>query len=395
MSQRRRNTAHHSGTETTQQGQLDSYFSGTRGKAPEKSKMAPVNKTGKQHAPAQKQTTPAVLSPQPSPGSVSDSVPPTSPGSTVSRAGGSDIADLIEEGDIKKHIWSLPTREDLERFTARVEKAFTEDIAQLKEDTTHLGNRVETIEQRLDEALPTMSALQLRCAAQDQKLDLLLSQLDNFENRSRRANIRIRGMPEATAPRDIIPSLQGIFREILDLPDTEPIEIDRAHRALRPPSQDADNPRDIICKLHKYTLKERIMQKMRNRPYFDFDGAHLCFFQDISRRTLMQRRALKPVLLALQEAGLTYRWGFPFYLQAFKDGRSATLRTRDDLPHFLSALGLGKVDFPDWRGDHAMMNFPNIELPQPWTQMPQRRGRRRSRHQQESDASPGPSALRD
>lgn len=238
-----------------------------------------------------------------------------------------------------------------------------------------------------------MSALQMRCAAQDQKLDSLLSQLDNFENRSRRANIRTRGMPEATAPKDIIPSLQGIFREILELPDTAPIEIDRAHRALKPPSQDVDNPRDIICKLHKYTIKERIMQKMRYSPFFDFDGAHLCFFQDISKRTLMQRQALKPVLVALQEAGLTYLWGFPFYLQATKDGHSTTLRTRDDLPHFLSALGLDKVDFPDWHGDPEMANFPAIRLPQPWTQMPQRR--RRSHHHQDVDASPGPSLPRD
>lgn len=137
------------------------------------------------------------------------------------------------------------------------------------------------------------------------------------------------------------------FREILRLPEPA-VEIDRAH------SQDTDNPRDIICKLHKYTLKkERIMQKMLNKPFFYSDGAYLFFYQDISRGTLMQRRALKPVLVALQEAGLPYRWGFPFYLQATKDGRPVPLRTKDDFPHFLSALGLGTIDFPDWCGDAA------------------------------------------
>lgn len=119
------------------------------------------------------------------------------------------------------------------------------------------------------------------------KLDTLLSQLDDFDNCSRRVNSRIRGLPEATVPKDIIPSRTGIFREILVLADTVPIEIDWAHQALRPSSQDADNPRDIICKL--YTLKERIMQKMRNKQFFYFDGAHLIFYQDISRRILMRR----------------------------------------------------------------------------------------------------------
>lgn len=146
-------------------------------------------------------------------------------------------------------------------------------------------------------------------------METLLSQNDDFENRSRRANICICGLPEATVPKDIIPSLVGVFREILELPDTVPIEIDQAHRALRPTSQDVDNPRDNICKLHKYSLKERIKQKMRKRPFFYFDGAHLFFNQDISRCTLMQHRALKLLLAALQEVGLLYRWGFPFYLQ--------------------------------------------------------------------------------
>lgn len=100
-------------------------------------------------------------------------------------------------------------------------------------------------------------------------------------------------------------------REILGLPDTAPIEIDQAQRALKPPSQDPEAPRHIICKLHMYTLKDRIMQKMRNKPYFDFDGAETFFYQNLSRRTLMQHRALCPLLMAIQDAGLTYRWGVP------------------------------------------------------------------------------------
>lgn len=41
----------------------------------------------------------------------------------------------------------------------------------------------------------------------------------------------------------------------------------------------------------------------------------------------MQRKALHPLLEALREVGITYRWGFPFNLQAGQDGKSATLRT--------------------------------------------------------------------
>lgn len=85
-------------------------------------------------------------SPIPLPRSVSDSAPPASPGSVSSLEHGPDPTDFLGDGDLKRHIWSLPTSEDLERFTARIEKAFTQDFAQLKADTTHLGGRMETLE---------------------------------------------------------------------------------------------------------------------------------------------------------------------------------------------------------------------------------------------------------
>lgn len=71
--------------------------------------------------------------------------------------------------------------------------------------------------------------LQDRCNTQDQKIETLLCQLDDFKNHSRRANIRIRSLPEATAPKDIVPTLEDVFREILGLPAIAPIEINRVH----------------------------------------------------------------------------------------------------------------------------------------------------------------------
>lgn len=67
-----------------------------------------------------------------------------------------------------------------------MEKAFKEDIAQLKSDTPSLEARMETLEHRFADALPTISMLQTRCNAQDQKVKTLLCQLDDFENRIRR-----------------------------------------------------------------------------------------------------------------------------------------------------------------------------------------------------------------
>lgn len=126
------------------QSSLANFFPETRQTGKVSFKMAPGQKASQHHT----ETLPKmVASLIPSPRSVSDSAPPASPGSVSSQDHSSDLVDLMGDGDLKRHIGSLPTREDLERFTARVEKAFTQDIAQLKADTAHLRDRVETLEQ--------------------------------------------------------------------------------------------------------------------------------------------------------------------------------------------------------------------------------------------------------
>lgn len=167
------------------------------------------------------------------------------------------MGGALVEGDLRSHILALPTWADLEGFMTRMEKAFRKDIEDLQADTAHIGGRVEALEVSVEDITPTLQALETRCTMQDQRIDSLLYQLDDVENWSRRVNIRIRGLPEATGPRDIIPTLQGVFTQILGKEAPDNIEIDRAHRALRPPSDDPDKPRDIICKLHKYTLKDQ------------------------------------------------------------------------------------------------------------------------------------------
>lgn len=87
------------------------------------------------------------------------------------------------------------------------------------------------------------------------------------------------------------------------------------------------------------------MKKTHGKPFYDFDAVQ------------------GSLLAVIQEAGLPYRWGFPFFLKVTKDGKQVTLCTKDDLPHFLSSLGKDPVDFPDWRGPS---DASVIKLPQPW-----------------------------
>lgn len=73
------------------------------------------------------------------------------------------------------------------------------DIEALQADTAHLGGRVEALEAQWDETTPTLQALTEQCKMQHHKLNSMLDKMDDLENRSRRFNIRIRGLPESMA----------------------------------------------------------------------------------------------------------------------------------------------------------------------------------------------------
>ncbi|OCT95484.1 hypothetical protein XELAEV_18013169mg [Xenopus laevis] len=79
-----------------------------------------------------------------------------------------------------------------------------------------------------------------------------------------------------------------------------------------------------------------------------FESLQLKFFQDLSRNTLRQRRALKPILDLLKERSIKYRWGFPFALIVIKQGKSILIKSHKDIPYFLKALSLPPVAIENW-----------------------------------------------
>ncbi|XP_059846851.1 uncharacterized protein LOC132405886 [Hypanus sabinus] len=76
----------------------------------------------------------------------------------------------------------------------------------------------------------------------------LVGKIDKLENFSRRNNIKIVGLKEGTEGEDPINFFQKWIPEKLEMGEETSIEIERVHRALRPRSQDDQNPRSILIR---------------------------------------------------------------------------------------------------------------------------------------------------
>ncbi|CAH2224837.1 Hypothetical predicted protein [Pelobates cultripes] len=195
------------------------------------------------------------------------------------------LRDMLHQAtnDIKAHVAA-----EMERH-----------VAGLKEEVVGLTARTDQVENRIASIYATSTSHTQDIAYLYGHMAALEDGLEDLNNRSRRNNIRIRGLPETVTMEQLVPTLHNIFKTLA--PDLTPqeMELDRAHRALRPQNLGASTPRDVITRLHFFTTKEKLLTIARDKPP-RYKETRLTFFQDLAPSTLKKRRDLKPLTLALQ-----------------------------------------------------------------------------------------------
>ncbi|CAH2300334.1 Hypothetical predicted protein [Pelobates cultripes] len=133
-------------------------------------------------------------------------------------------------------------------------------------------------------------------------------QMEDLDKHGRRCNIRVRGVPELEGEKDMERLLTRLFCSILQEDTLNTMELIRAQ--LLPRLENAA-PRDLICCLGSYKLKDNIMRKACSRQTCEFQGAQVALINNLSSLTLEAKWALQPVTIVLQERRIPYRWGFP------------------------------------------------------------------------------------
>ncbi|KAE8602226.1 hypothetical protein XENTR_v10013917 [Xenopus tropicalis] len=147
--------------------------------------------------------------------------------------------------------------------------------------------------------------------------------LEDQENRSRRDNIHIRGLPETykNLDRDI-PALLSLLAPHLS---SDRLELDRVHWSLGKPAI-TNQPRDIIAKFQYFQTKETIMKAARETDPLQFEGHPIQIFVDLAPQTIQRRRTFKPALTILQSHNIKYRWSFPLRLNFTYSGKQYLLQ---------------------------------------------------------------------
>lgn len=284
-----------------------------------------------------------------------------------------DLLPLEALKQIQHSLATLPTRQELDGWAQRIESSLKREVEDLRAQVTHTDNRVTTIASEQATQESRITALESIVSHHRSQLLQVRLRSEDIENRSRRNNIRIRGLPEATAPGDLAVTITSIFNSYLDRAPSTEIELDRVHRVSPGVTPASGRPRDVLCRVHYYKVKDLILRKAWHRGPIDFDGASIQLLPDLSRATLGMRRAVRPLLAAIRESGATYTWGFPFHVQVKKENRQFILKSPDQLPELFLFLGSDPIPVPNWLDALLEDSAPQISNP-----LPQRRRRSRS-----------------
>ncbi len=230
--------------------------------------------------------------------------------STISRE---DLDDAIANG-IKLALKEQQSTLDLVvASTVRdvVDSVLTPALRELRVDIQATNNSVKELRAEL-EAIAT-AAKQIRdrvdsvqaAAREDRRtvtdlrnqLERLTEKMTDMEDRSRRNNVRLVGLPEGAEGSDVAGFLRvNLSKWIPSLKDRN-IEIDRAHRVYDG-RKNSDRPRTLIFRVLRWNDRSEILKGARQAYPVKCtqDNVTLLFFPDFSPATAARRQSFIPVL---------------------------------------------------------------------------------------------------
>ena len=126
-------------------------------------------------------------------------------------------------------------------------------LQEVSDSLTDVDARVVTLESQYSDLVQDNAKMKLK--------------LEDLENRSRRNNIRVIGIPECEEGPCPTAFMEAFLLEVFGGDSfTNPPVVDRAHRSLAAPPKPNQPPRPMIARLHHFQTRERIIRLSREKP---------------------------------------------------------------------------------------------------------------------------------
>lgn len=178
----------------------------------------------------------------------------------------------------------------------------------LRTSITSNTSRIDSLEETRESHDGRITELEKCCEALTKQNRILSAKLCDLEGRSRRQNVKIMGLPEKIEKGAPTPFVSDFLLKLLgaeNFPDG--IKVDRAHRV----GVLSSKPRAMIAKIHHDSVKEKIIQVVRSKGPFNFEGKRISIFQDLAADVIKDRKEFDNARQKLRDAGIRNGFLFP------------------------------------------------------------------------------------
>ncbi|KAJ1200491.1 hypothetical protein NDU88_004315 [Pleurodeles waltl] len=212
--------------------------------------------------------------------------------------------------------------------------SLTLETKSMRSDIAGFQSRVTGLEHRMGSLETQVATSQDR----DQDLLYLRSKLTDLEDRSRRDNIHLLGIPENEEGTDIQAFLGSTLPKLTSLDFDPPLEFQRAHRVGPKRSDTSSRPRPIIACLLRHNQTRQILQAALNHGLFQIGQHDIRITANYSKDTNERRKAFLALRPRLCQQEMKYGLFDPARMWVTKNSVYKDFYNPEELRLFLDSF---------------------------------------------------------
>lgn len=236
----------------------------------------------------------------------------------------------------------LAFRQTIQEITANITRVIDEKLGPLSQTLQAHAQQLKKIEERTTEAENRISAAEhisetaeMRIQALENQVQSMAEHIDDLENRGRRKNVRVIGLPEDAEGSNPTKFFESWIPDLLGL-ETKAgrVKIERVHRTLAPKPGPNQRLRPVLIRFHNFADKQRVLDATRRSGTVRYQESSIMFFQDLSAVVLSKQNVKK----RLRDKGAKYMMLYPATLKIIHGGETRSFDSPAKAKVFVDTL---------------------------------------------------------
>lgn len=223
-------------------------------------------------------------------------------------------------------------------LTAKIEQIQME-VGLVRRDMDKFRDRLSETERRIGDTEDTLREHGASLRTLQIKMKTVETRAEDQENRNRRNNLRVVGLPEGAEGRDPAAYTEKLLRDLLPQAPFSPyFAVERAHRMPSVKGPPGAPPRTFIFRLLNFRDRDLVLREARKLEELRYENVKIMLFPDYSMETQRQRRTFDHVKAQLRVKGLKYNMLFPAKLKVVDGESSKFFTSPEEATRWLESL---------------------------------------------------------